>query len=411
MFIHPHIYHFNESGINRTQATFRRLARRARIETYCIYSGVLALLNIVAGAFVISRLPTPHSAGVWLWVAVFYVIQLSGPFGDRLFFANRRRKHTGLIRAIDWVSYLAFGAMSCLVLYGLATEVITLIWRLAAPPADEAAFNRGTLLALGLVTAVTVVIGIVQALMPPKIQRVDRPLASLPTAFDGFTIAQVSDLHVGPTIGRATAQRVADIVNGLGPDVIALTADFVDGTVSDLAYDVAPLASLRAKHGVFFVTGNHEYFWDAGEWIAAFTRLGARVLVNEHVIIRRSDAALVMAGITDYSTRHMPSEHASNPKRALADAPADAVKILLAHQPASYTAAAEAGADLQLSGHTHAGQYFPFSLLIGFFQTFTRGLNRHGKIWIYVNQGTGYWGPPMRTGVPAEITLLTLRTA
>jgi predicted MPP superfamily phosphohydrolase len=132
-------------------------------------------------------------------------------------------------------------------------------------------------------------------------------------------------------------------------------------------------------------------------------------LINEHEIIRKGDDAIVMAGVTDISTRHMGGAHASDPGRAIAGAPADAPKILLAHQPASFDAAEKAGFDLQLSGHTHAGQYFPFSMLIGFFQRYVKGLNKHGAMWVYVNRGTGYWGPPLRTGVPPEITLITLR--
>ncbi len=216
---------------------------------------------------------------------------------------------------------------------------------------------------------------------------------------------------MGPTIGRRYARKVVEIANAETPDVVALTGDFVDGTVADFAADVAPLADLRAPEGVFYVTGNHEYFWDAGQWITAFKQLGARVLVNEHELIRRGPDTIAVAGVTDISTRHMSGAHAFSPERALAGVPQDITKILLAHQPISFTAAAKAGADLQLSGHTHAGQYFPFTLLIGFFQRYARGLNRHDNMWIYVNSGTGYWGPPMRTGAPPEITLLTLRRA
>jgi len=159
---------------------------------------------------------------------------------------------------------------------------------------------------------------------------------------------------------------------------------------------------------VYFVTGNHEYYWNAPAWSAEMRRLGARVLDNEHVVLQRGAGHLVLAGVPDYSTRHLPEGQRSDPARALRGAPADAVKILLAHQPASYADAQAAGFDLQLSGHTHGGQYFPFSQLIRFFQRYYKGLNRHGGLWVYVNRGTGYWGPPLRAGVPAEITLLTL---
>lgn len=199
-------------------------------------------------------------------------------------------------------------------------------------------------------------------------------------------------------------------MNGAAPDLIALTGDFADSDPGEAEQAIAPLADLQAPHGAYFVTGNHEYFWDAAAWMAAFRRMGAKVLTNEHTVIRRGADAVVVAGVTDISTRRMGPPHGSNPAAALAGAP-DTTRILLAHQPASCVEAEKAGADLQLSGHTHAGQYFPFSQMIGWFQRYTKGLNRHGAMWVYVNQGTGYWGPPLRAGVPAKVTLLILKRA
>jgi predicted MPP superfamily phosphohydrolase len=201
------------------------------------------------------------------------------------------------------------------------------------------------------------------------------------------------------------------MANELQPDLIALTGDFIDGTVEELRDDAAPLAQLSAPQGVWFVTGNHEYYWDAAAWVQEFRRLGIRVLVNQHEVIRKGSDAVILAGITDYSTRHSNRTDASDAKKALEGAPKGLVKILLAHQSASYAAAHAAGFDLQLSGHTHAGQYFPYTLLIGFFQKYYKGLNRHDNMWVYVNTGTGYWGPPLRAGVPAEISLIRLIAA
>jgi predicted MPP superfamily phosphohydrolase len=249
-----------------------------------------------------------------------------------------------------------------------------------------------------LSVAATVVLGLWQA-SHPVVYRVRIPVRGLPPRFTGFSIAQVTDLHVGPTIRRARVQRVVNLVNGLAPDLVALTGDLVDGPVRNLAPDVAPIAQLRAPHGVYFVTGNHEYYWDAVEWMAEFAGLGVRVLANEHRLIERGPDAILLAGITDY---------AGNPERALAGAPDGLVKIVLAHQPAAFAMTHAAGFDLQLSGHTHAGQYFPFTLLVGFFQRFYKGLNRYRNMWIYVSRGTGYWGPPLRAFMPAEITLITL---
>jgi predicted MPP superfamily phosphohydrolase len=377
------------------------------------FLGLLALLNAYAGYSIISRSAwaEAHPIAAWLIVLAIFLLQLAGPFGERLFFKGLRARFWSrlVVQTISWSAYVAFGIMSCMLFFGLITGIVTGIWQIVAPPTDAAGFNHTVLVILGTVTALTVVVGLVQARGRPMVLSVDVPLRNLPAAFDGFKIAQISDLHVGPTIGRRYTQRVVDITNDLAPDAVALTGDFVDGSTGDFAADAAPLAQLRAPYGTFYVTGNHEYHWDAAQWMALFKEFGARVLVNEHVLIRKGGDALVMAGVTDISTRHMGGAHASDPMRAVAGAPETAPKILLAHQPTSFEAAEKAGIDLQLSGHTHAGQYFPFSMLIGFFQRYVKGLNRHGDMWIYVNRGTGYWGPPLRTGVPPEITLITLR--
>ena len=242
----------------------------------------------------------------------------------------------------------------------------------------------------------------------PSVRSVTIPLKGLPQSFNGFKIAQISDLHVGPMIGRDYTQSVVNLTNSLNPDLIALTGDFVDGSVAQLAEDVAPLADLRSVHGSFYITGNHEYYWGAEDWMAEFKRLGARVMVNEHERISRGDDHIVLAGIPDLSTLRNQNIESADAEKSLLGVADGVVKILLAHQPNSYEMAYKAGVDLQLSGHTHAGQFFPFSPLIRFFQRYYQGLNRHDSMWIYVNSGTGYWGPPLRTGVPSEITLITL---
>ncbi len=374
---------------------------------------VLALLNLYGAARIFARAPwlLDHLGVAALCAGTFFLLQLAGPFGDRLLFPGIRRASGvyRVVRVVDWASYLAFGVLSVLVAYELAADLVTLPWKLLAPPSDPRAFDRRVLEILGAAVSGTVILGIWEARRRPGVRRVEIPLKGLPARFEGFRIAQVSDLHVGPTIGRTRTREVVDCVNALQADLVALTGDFADGTVRDLSPEIAPIGDLRAPHGVYFVTGNHEYFWNASEWMAEFRRLGARVLVNEHVLLERDGEAIVLAGISDLSSRHLGYPHATDPQRALAGAPAGLPRIVLAHQPASYPMTHAAGFDLQLSGHTHAGQYFPFSLLIRFFQRYYKGLNRHGDMWIYVNRGTGYWGPPLRAGVPAEITLITLR--
>jgi predicted MPP superfamily phosphohydrolase len=191
--------------------------------------------------------------------------------------------------------------------------------------------------------------------------------------------------------------------------VIAVTGDLVDGSVAQLSEHTAPLSELKARYGSFFVTGNHEYYSGAAAWIAEVTRLGVRVLQNEHVVLSHNGAALVLAGVNDYSAPHAKGAP-STAQIALQGAP-KGPRVLLAHQPRSAAAALEAGVDLQLSGHTHGGQFLPWNLLVPLQQPFVAGLHKMGKLLVYVSRGTGYWGPPKRFGAPSEITLLTLERA
>lgn len=275
---------------------------------------------------------------------------------------------------------------------------------------------------LGVATLVTAV-GFSNARRTASVVRVDVPIEGLSRMLHGFTIAQVSDLHVGPTIRRTQMQRLVAAVNGLKPDAIAITGDLVDGSVHDLAPHVAPLRELSARHGVYVATGNHEYYAGALPWIEHLTSLGLRVLLNEHVVLRVGSAlaqtdedegarSLVLAGVCDYDAVHFVPEHRTDPFKALEGAPMHAgVRVLLAHQPRSAKEAEEAGFDLQLSGHTHGGQIWPWGHLVILQQPFTAGLYRLRKMWVYVSRGTGYWGPPTRLGAPSEITLIRLVTA
>jgi predicted MPP superfamily phosphohydrolase len=250
--------------------------------------------------------------------------------------------------------------------------------------------------------------GLWSARRTAPVKRVTIPLPGLASGLQDFRIVQISDIHVGPTIKHGYLQAIVERVNALQPDVVAITGDLVDGSVAELGPHVAPLAQLRARHGVFFVTGNHEYYAGVDPWLAELRRLGMRVLQNEHVVLQHGGARVVLAGVPDYSAHHFDPAHRSDPQRALAGAPADAVKVLLAHQPRTAPAAARAGFDLQISGHTHGGQFFPWSLFVRLQQPYTAGLHQLGRLQVYVSRGTGYWGPPKRLAAPSEISELLL---
>jgi predicted MPP superfamily phosphohydrolase len=250
--------------------------------------------------------------------------------------------------------------------------------------------------------------GIAEAKQTPKVKEVPVFIPHLPEQFGGFRIVQITDVHISPTFRRSAVEEIVAIVNTLNADIVALTGDLVDGTVEQLAHDAAPLGKIKSAMGNFFVTGNHEYYSGAMDWIEEIRRLGFSVLINEHRIITREKRKMLLAGVTDYREGRMLPDHQSDPHGAMQTAPKTDVKILLAHQPKNIFDAAKAGYDLQISGHTHGGQFFPWNLLVGFSQPYVSGLHTHQNTRIYVSRGTGYWGPPLRVGSPSEITLIKL---
>ncbi|WP_455777794.1 metallophosphoesterase [Burkholderia stabilis] len=313
---------------------------------------------------------------------------------------------------VGWVGSLVMGFFSSLLALTLLREFVLLgvvVWRQfvhagawSGASADTAV---GVLAAAVLVTA----IGFVGARHTAAVKRVSIPVAGLPAGLDGLTIVQLSDIHVGPTIKRPYIERIVRAVNALDADVVVVTGDVVDGSVKRLREHTAPLGRMKSRHGSFLVTGNHEYYAGAHAWIDEFRRIGLTVLLNEHVLIERGGARAVLAGVTDFTAGGFDPAHRSDPERALAGAPHDVgTKILLAHQPRSAEAANRAGFTVQLSGHTHGGQFLPWPPFVRLQQPVIGGLSRFGDLWLYTSRGTGYWGPPNRFGVPSEITLIRL---
>jgi len=330
------------------------------------------------------------------------------------------RGHGQMRKAFAWPGYVWLGAMFLFFIALAGTDLLRLLAALArrasgsAPPPPE----RRLFLARGLAATVTSLVAVASAFAVraarrgPPVRPLTIRLDRLPGALHGFSIVQLTDLHVGPTIGRPFVEDVVARTNALAPDLVAITGDLVDGRVADLAEAVAPLAQLRAPHGVFFVTGNHEYFSGAEAWVNELTRIGIRVLRNERVTIGNGAASFDLAGVDDPSAVHyggLPSRDAI--ARALSGRDPARELILLAHQPRSVLDAEPFGVGLQLSGHTHGGQLWPFGLLVALQQPFVAGLHRHRSAQIYVSRGTGYWGPPMRLAEPSEITHVRLESA
>ena len=323
---------------------------------------------------------------------------------------SSRLKRSRWSDQIAWAGLLAMGLFSSMLLLTVVRDVALLLLSLAG--AGSEAFTHGSAVAVPLLAFGVSLVGLVNARRLARVVEVEVPIKGLPASLHGYAIVQISDIHVGPTIKRGYLNAIVTRVNGLKPDAIAITGDLVDGSVRRLALHTEPLARLQARDGAFFVTGNHEYYSGAEEWIAEMRRLGLTVLMNEHVVREREGAAIVIAGVTDFSAHHFDESHRSDPQAAVAGAPANAhARILLAHQPRSAEAAADAGFDLQLSGHTHGGQFFPWNLFVPLQQPYTAGLNRLRSLWVYTSRGTGYWGPPKRFGAPSEITRVRLVAA
>ena len=347
-------------------------------------------------------------------VAVLVLSALVMPLG----LIARRVARPPLADRLSWAGLLCMGLFSSLlVLTVMRDAALGLLWLVNLLVPDLLELERwrtASAQAVPVLAGLVTLLGFLNARRTAAVVRVDVPIKGLPAAWHGFTVAQISDIHVGPTIRQRYVRRIVDKVNTLEADMVAITGDLVDGGVQELAAQVAPLADLRSRHGTYFVTGNHEYYSGANAWIDELRRLGLTVLLNEHVVIEPppgaspTGAPLVLAGVTDFSAGSFDAAHRSDPVAALRGAPQEAVRVLLAHQPRSAAAASVAGFDLQLSGHTHGGQFYPWNLFVRFQQPFTAGLQKWENLWVYTSRGTGYWGPPKRFGAPSEITHLRL---
>lgn len=268
--------------------------------------------------------------------------------------------------------------------------------------------SRGVAVTAGVTALGTVGHGMRQALGPPRLDRQQIVLPTLDRSLDGTRLVVVSDIHLGPLAGRAHVQRVVHAINDLNADVVAIVGDLVDGTVAARGPAAEPLAGIRARRGTWFVTGNHEYFSGAEPWLDRLADLGVHTLRNERREIVLGRGAFDLAGVNDPSgaAHGDPPDHAA----ALADRDRTRPVVLMAHQPVLAHEAARYGVDLQVSGHTHGGQMVPFNLAVGLQQPVTSGWGEVDGVPVYVTNGAGFWGPPVRVGAPPQVTLIQLRS-
>ncbi|MEW2130353.1 metallophosphoesterase [Streptomyces sp. NPDC005435] len=286
-----------------------------------------------------------------------------------------------------------------------ATDTVVAAPVVAPEPQDFSRRLFVSRVAGGVVAGVavgTVGWGTYGVLRGPRVKRVTVPLAKLPRAAHGYRIAVVSDIHLGPVLGRDFAQRVVDTVNSTQPDLIAVVGDLVDGSVKNLGPAAAPLAGLKARHGSFFVTGNHEYFSGAAQWVEEVRTLGLRPLENARTEMPYFD----LAGVNDLAG----ASEGQGPDFARALDGRDPARacVLLAHQPVQIHEAVRHAVDLQLSGHTHGGQLWPGNLIAAAANPTVAGLDRYGDTQLYVSRGAGAWGPPTRVDAPSDVTVIEL---
>lgn len=371
------------------------------IVALCIFVGVL----LWAHAYFAQRLLVdPQLPDPWQGVGAYLLLALGAsiivnPIVDRY-------RGPKVARPIAWVAYVWMGAAFYLLLGLWASDLLLL-----AAGLDSLAVQRARALAVAGFTVGLVVLGMVGALRPAAIKRVALNLPGWPPALDGYRVLQISDIHIGSLLQRGYAERLVARCNAQRPDLLAITGDLIDGDATLLREQTAPFAGLRARDGVFFITGNHEYFSGEGAWARRVTELGIRVLRNERIAIARDGGSFDLAGVDDYgSRRRFPGSRGFDLDAALAGWQPSTPLILLSHDPRAFDKARARGVQLQLSGHTHDGQMWPFRYLVRLQTRYLAGLYRDGPSALYVSRGTGFWGPPLRILAPAEITELTLRS-
>ncbi|MBC6446622.1 metallophosphoesterase [Actinokineospora xionganensis] len=325
-----------------------------------------------------------------------------------------RRIGIDAARWIVWPGYLWFAVLFYLFVILMVLEIPRFVanrWP-KATATDESRrlfLARGAAVVAAVAAPTTVGAGMVSALSAPEVKRFTVPIRRLDPTFAGFRIAVVSDIHLGPILGRSHAERLVRMINETQPDLVAMVGDLADGTVAELGHAAEPLRDLVSREGTYFVTGNHEYYSGHQQWITELERLGLHYLRNTRTQITRAGKTFDLAGITDLTGKAF--DDGPDVVGALRGRDETKPAVLLAHQPVQVTDAARAGVDLQLSGHTHGGQLYPFHHVVGLAQPAVSGLSKVDDTWLYVTNGAGFWGPPVRVGAAPDITVLELVSA
>jgi uncharacterized protein len=382
----------------------RRSAPRAIRFALTLIAVLLLLFGVPWWTLIVAGNHWPPAV-VGAGTVVFAVALVAFPV--LMFSGHGRRHRDGHARIADTV----LGVIWVLFVWSILGELLAgALW--AAGVGDPARSRIATAL-VTLIALVLLLWGYAEAMRVPRIRRVDVSLPRLGAGLDGLRVVLLTDTHYGPIDRARWSRGVTEAVNALEPDVVAHTGDIADGEVSQRREQAAPLGDVRARLARVYVTGNHEYFSGAQRWVEHMASLGWEALHNRHVVVSRDGDSLVIAGVDDRTAAGsgVPGHHTDH-QAALAGADPQWPVLLLAHQPQQIAGAVEHGVDLQISGHTHGGQIWPFHFLVRLDQPVLQGLSRHAeRTQLYTSRGTGFWGPPFRVFAPSEITLLTLRTA
>ena len=374
-----------------------------------IFSAVLFVLYAYVGLRFVMPLDIMSSYKYLLCFTlfVFYCFPIIGII---LYF---NKIENNLSTLIHWLGYTGLGFVSLLFFIQASADLILLLKSLFAKghsfdPHRRAFLSLSAKTIVGGIAGIGSIWGLYNALKEPVIKRVEIKIDGLPESLKDFRMAQITDLHVGSMITGNFVETVTRKIQELNADILFFTGDAADGSVQSYGKHLHSLAEINPRYGKYFVTGNHEYYSDMNGWLQFIEELGFKILVNESQNIIVNDATIMITGIPDRGGGHFSSFHKTDMEKAMGGMNPSDLKILLAHQPKDVEHALKYGFDLQLSGHTHGGQYFPFSLLVQMAHPFIKGLHKRENTWIYINQGTGYWGPPLRIGTEPEITEITL---
>jgi predicted MPP superfamily phosphohydrolase len=372
--------------------------------SYFAFLTIFCSVLFATGAYITFRLASGYVSAVLIG-APFLIVA----FGFVRMITSRKSKQGKKISRGDLLfqqlNFILMGWLSFLFLFTILRDILGVIGLFTSDRFAVAVLSEQGACAVLICSAVAMVVGVYPAWRGPRVKYVTVPIENLKSELSGFKIAQISDLHIGPFIGALYSKKVVDAIRELNPSIIALTGDIFDSDFEHFHPQAAPLAELAEFSKVFFVSGNHEYYWESAKWFDMGRGFGFQFLQNENRVLDFNGAKILVGGIVDFAARMIGEEPSS---AAAAKGDAD-FKILLAHQPQVADRAVQNGFDLQLSGHTHGGQFFPWTLVVRKVHKYHQGLFRvAGKMWIYVSPGTGFWGPPVRLGTTPEITLLTI---